>query len=72
MTHYQQIESDAERDQILAMRDLKIMRIHNEEVRRDLCALLLCIVAACESSPALRSPSRREATLMKRRGEVKI
>lgn len=45
--HQQQIEYDAERDQFLSTRGLRLLRIKNEEVRRNLESVLRRISMAC-------------------------
>ena len=45
--HDQQIEYDEERDRVLAARGLRILRIKNEDIRRDLPGVLARIAAAC-------------------------
>ena len=48
--HNQQVESDAERDRILSAHGLRILRLSNEEVKRDLPDVLNRIaVVCCES-----------------------
>jgi very-short-patch-repair endonuclease len=47
--HDDQAEADAERDAILAASGLRIMRIRNDDVRRDLPGVLARIAAACEA-----------------------
>ena len=46
--HEQQREYDAERDRILAARDLLILRIRNEEVRQDLQVVLTHILTEAQ------------------------
>ena len=48
--HQQQIEYDTERDQVLSARGLKILRIRNEEIKRDLAGVLTRIAAECEQA----------------------
>ncbi|MEW5858090.1 MAG: endonuclease domain-containing protein [Cyanobacteriota bacterium] len=45
--HQQQAEYDAERDKVLSMRGLRLLRIKNEEVRRNIDNVLLDIYTAC-------------------------
>jgi len=45
--HQQQAEYDAARDEILSARGLCILRISNEEVKRDLSGVLARIADAC-------------------------
>lgn len=45
--HQQQIEYDAERDQILSARGLRLLRIKNEQVRYDLGSVLERIAKTC-------------------------
>ena len=47
--HYQQIEYDEERDRILSARGLCILRIKNEEIKRDLPGVLARVAAACKT-----------------------
>ncbi|HMA36856.1 MAG TPA: DUF559 domain-containing protein [Chloroflexia bacterium] len=47
LLHRQQADYDAERDQILAARGLRVLRIANEEVRQNLADVLARIVTAC-------------------------
>ena len=59
--HDQQAEYDAERDRILAARDLRILRIRNEEVRRTFRAFWLA---------SWQKPSKREGRTMTRFGWI--
>jgi very-short-patch-repair endonuclease len=45
--HAQQVEYDAGRDEILALRGFRILRLKNEEVRHDLNGALARIAAFC-------------------------
>ncbi len=45
--HQQQVEYDAERDQALSTRGLRLLRIQNEEVRQHLESVLMRISMAC-------------------------
>ncbi|MBE9144309.1 endonuclease domain-containing protein [Planktothrix mougeotii] len=45
--HEQQVESDQERDAILAARGLKIIRIKNQEIRQNLQGVLQQIIVFC-------------------------
>lgn len=45
--HQQQAEYDAERDQVLLARGLRLLRIKNEEVRQNLDGVLVRIYTAC-------------------------
>lgn len=45
--HQQQVEYDAERDQILSARGLRLLRIKNEQVIYDLSGVLECIAKTC-------------------------
>src|SRR5512136_1623636 len=47
--HDQQIEYDQERDRILSARGLRVLRIKNEDVKRDLPGVLARIAAACKT-----------------------
>jgi very-short-patch-repair endonuclease len=47
--HEQQAEYDAERDRLLSARGLRVMRIKNQELERDLPGVLARIAAACET-----------------------
>jgi very-short-patch-repair endonuclease len=49
--HQRQPEYDAERDKILAARELRILRIRNSEVRDNLEGVLNCISEACDLTP---------------------
>jgi len=48
--HQQQSEYDAERDEILSARGLRLLRISNEEIRRDLSGVLTRIAAVCRET----------------------
>ena len=48
--HEKQIEYDAERDRALSMRDLRILRFRNEEIRSNLEGVLNRILIACHQS----------------------
>jgi very-short-patch-repair endonuclease len=45
--HQQQAEYDAERDQVLSTRGLRLLRIKNEQVRQNLDSVLARISQAC-------------------------
>jgi very-short-patch-repair endonuclease len=45
--HQQRADYDAERDRVLSARGLRILRIANQEIVRDLDGVLARIVAAC-------------------------
>jgi very-short-patch-repair endonuclease len=45
--HQQQAEYDAERDQVLSARGLRLLRIKNEKVRQNLNSVLVHISTAC-------------------------
>jgi very-short-patch-repair endonuclease len=45
--HAEQQEYDAERDRVLSARGLRILRVTNEDVRRDAATVLRRIAAAC-------------------------
>jgi very-short-patch-repair endonuclease len=45
--HEQQVEYDAERDKVLSARELRLLRIKNEEVTQELDKVLMRIVQAC-------------------------
>jgi very-short-patch-repair endonuclease len=45
--HEQQVEYDVERDKVLKARELRLLRIKNEEVRQELDKVLMRIVQAC-------------------------
>jgi very-short-patch-repair endonuclease len=47
--HQQQVEYDAERDKVLALRGLRLLRVTNEEVQHDLEDVLAQIAALCDS-----------------------
>jgi very-short-patch-repair endonuclease len=56
--HAEQPEYDAERDCILSARGLRILRVTNEDVRRDAATVLRRIAAACtEGQPLPPTPS---------------
>ncbi|MDY7041421.1 MAG: DUF559 domain-containing protein [Chloroflexota bacterium] len=48
--HQQQTEYDAERDQILSARGLRILRVTNEDIRCGLPDVLACIANACREA----------------------
>lgn len=48
--HARQVEHDASRDEILALRGFRILRLRNEEVRQDLKRTLARIAAFCRES----------------------
>jgi very-short-patch-repair endonuclease len=48
--HQQQAEYDAERDRVLAARDLRILRIRNIEILENLAGVLARIAAACREA----------------------
>ncbi len=48
--HQRQADYDAERDKVIAARDLRVLRFKNEEVLRDLKSVLARIRAACEET----------------------
>ena len=48
--HEQQAGYDAERDRILAARDLRILRIRNEEIRQDLSGVLTRILTETQQN----------------------
>ena len=54
--HERNPEYDHERDEILISRGLRILRLTNEQVQQDLCAVLAEIDAACVTSDQLRKP----------------
>ena len=54
--HQAQVGHDVERDRILSERGLRIMRVTNEEVRRDLSAVLTRIAAVAQEQPSVRLP----------------
>jgi very-short-patch-repair endonuclease len=45
--HEQQVEYDVERNKVLKGRELRLLRIKNEEVRQELDKVLMRIVQAC-------------------------
>ncbi|MBH8553734.1 DUF559 domain-containing protein [Nostocaceae cyanobacterium CENA357] len=45
--HEQQAEYDAERDKILSVRGLRVLRIKNEEVKQELDQVLMLISQTC-------------------------
>ena len=47
--HDQQIEYDQERDRVLSARGLRILRVKNEDTKRDLPGVLVRIAAACKT-----------------------
>ena len=47
--HDQQPEADAERDQVFSARGLRVMRIRNEEIQRNLMGVLRQITEACQT-----------------------
>jgi very-short-patch-repair endonuclease len=46
--HDAQVESDQDRDQVLSLRDLRVLRIKNEQIRDRLDEVLATISAACK------------------------
>lgn len=66
--HQKQVEYDAERDKILAARELRILRIKNSEVRDNLAGVLNCIREACDLTPPAPLPceGRGDQDLMSR------
>ena len=49
--HQEQAAHDSERDQILRARELRILRVRNEDVRNDLASVLASILLAAEHPP---------------------
>jgi very-short-patch-repair endonuclease len=49
LIHEKQVEYDIERDNILSMRGLSLLRIKNEEIRDNLDNVLIRIAKACET-----------------------
>jgi len=47
--HDQQIEYDQERDRILSARGLRILRVKNQDIKRDLHDVLARIAAVCKT-----------------------
>ncbi|MBW4602485.1 MAG: endonuclease domain-containing protein [Calothrix sp. FI2-JRJ7] len=47
--HEQQVEYDAERDEVLSARGLRLLRIKNQEVNQNLDQVLVRIAKACET-----------------------
>ena len=47
--HDRQTDRDAERDQILATRGLRVLRIKNQQIKQDLPGILARIVSVCKS-----------------------
>ena len=45
--HQQQVEYDAERDRLLSMRGIRLLRFENQEVRQQLDKVLMRIAAVC-------------------------
>ncbi|MGD1698781.1 endonuclease domain-containing protein [Dapis sp. BLCC M229] len=45
--HQQQVEYDAERDRVLLMRGIRLLRFNNEEVRQQLNRVLTSIATVC-------------------------
>lgn len=45
--HQQQVEYDIEREKVLTVRGLRVLRVKNEEVQRDLEGVLARIAALC-------------------------
>ncbi len=58
--HRAQVDCDAERDQVLALRGLRVLRIPNEDVARDIDAVLARIAAAA-AQPAPAAPAETSA-----------
>ncbi|MEK7311306.1 MAG: endonuclease domain-containing protein [Chloroflexota bacterium] len=54
--HQKQIEADAERDRILSARGLRVLRIRNDEVRRNLTGVLKRIAEACRADLSPQPP----------------
>ena len=52
--HRRQAEEDAYRDKVLSGRGLRVLRITNDEVRKDLDAVLQRIVHVARGSPSLQ------------------
>jgi very-short-patch-repair endonuclease len=50
--HQEQWEYDAQRDQVLAARGLRVLRVKNNEIHDDLAGVLARIAAACRASGA--------------------
>lgn len=50
--HAQQAEYDAARDEVLAAHEIRILRIANDDIHRNLTLVLARIVAACEQLPS--------------------
>ena len=50
--HESQAEADAERDTILSAQGLRVLRITNDEIRRDLPGVLARIALCAEQPPA--------------------
>jgi very-short-patch-repair endonuclease len=48
--HQKQTEYDADRDRVLSGRGLLILRVRDEEVRKDLPSVLARIVSACRGA----------------------
>ncbi|WP_254565710.1 endonuclease domain-containing protein [Oscillatoria sp. HE19RPO] len=47
-THEKQMEYDLERDQIITSRNLRVLRIKNEEIRENIDRVIMRIAAACQ------------------------
>jgi very-short-patch-repair endonuclease len=48
--HAQQAAYDSERDRVLSQRGLRVLRIGNEQVEKNLDGVLACIAGACEET----------------------
>ncbi|WIG59042.1 MAG: DNA methylase, putative [Ktedonobacterales bacterium] len=48
--HNEQVEYDTERDQVLVGHGLRVLRISNHDIQRDLPSVLARIAAACRTS----------------------
>jgi len=48
--HQQRIDYDAERDRVLAARGLRVMRVQNQAIRKNLPGVVEHWLAACQSS----------------------
>jgi very-short-patch-repair endonuclease len=56
--HEKQTEYDVERDSIMRNRGLRILRIRNDEIRRDIASVLDRIASTIQTPSSLPSPLR--------------
>ena len=57
--HEQRADYDAERDRVLSARGLRVLRVRNEEIRRDMAGVLERVVKMCrEPNPPTPFPDR--------------